>query len=35
MGNGLGNRMLSAVALDQGFENVTRGVRMWANIPIV
>ncbi len=34
-GTGLGSRMLSAVSLDQGFENVPGGVRMWANIPIV
>ena len=34
-GNGLGTRMLDAVSLDRGFENVPGGVRVWARIPIV
>jgi signal transduction histidine kinase len=35
LGSGLGTRMLEAVSLDQGFENVPGGVRVWAEIPIV
>jgi two-component sensor histidine kinase len=35
LGSGLGSRMLAAVSLDQGFENVPGGVRVWAEIPIV
>lgn len=34
-GAGLGSRMLSAVSLENGFENVPGGVRVWADIPLV
>lgn len=34
-GSGLGTRMLSAVSLQYGFDNVPGGVRLWADIPIV
>ena len=32
---GLGGRMMIAVTVDRGFENVHGGVRMWADIPVV
>ena len=32
---GLGARMMIAVTVDRGFENVDGGVRMWADIPVV
>ena len=32
---GLGARMMIAVTVDRGYENVDGGVRMWADIPVV
>lgn len=32
---GLGARMMIAVTVDRGFENVDGGVRLWADIPVV
>ena len=32
---GLGARMMIAVTVNRGFENVAGGVRMWADIPVV